>query len=517
MPPNLQLFLAHAQEDKAAVRKLYAKLQAAGFKPWLDEHDLLPGQKWRDEIPKAIRASDVFIACLSPTAVEKAGYFQKELRMALVTYSERPANKIFIIPLKLMDCQAPPIHIPELGVTYTDFQWGELWKEGGFERLVKSLLTLSGVQHPESAGELAAKPHPCMGSEIILYSHFAIVDPVIMSSLGLLYDRVIHPLADWAESDNEWARQLASHCPAIQTLTKVISPLRDGDVPLCRPLTAIDSCLASGSREGCWIRFNEYVDKYRLDWNAIARKTTLDEAFSHLHSFITQTLVAEKSIEYRPVVFCWETDAGVHGNAIVEKLATLFDLALRDFAVGSVCVSPQHFQQVRKIVADCPAREQYRSQLFNFAQKTLNEMKAESDLTEKKAIVRKNLQELKASYEQWLGMLKLLEHSGLVRISDHADLNMVQVAKSIVTFKKFSVKGTLLGLLGVGLQAQHQSLAATLFSNEDLRAVVGHVTWQHHLLSFSARTKEMIVSEAASRSTPAVGGADLSEEGRGGA
>jgi hypothetical protein len=39
-----QIFLCHANEDKAHVREVYHRLCAIdGFEPWLDEEDLLPG------------------------------------------------------------------------------------------------------------------------------------------------------------------------------------------------------------------------------------------------------------------------------------------------------------------------------------------------------------------------------------------------------------------------------------------------------------------------------------------
>jgi hypothetical protein len=48
---------------------LYNRLKQAGYKPWLHKKDLIPGQIWRDEIPKAIKASQIFLACLSPMAL----------------------------------------------------------------------------------------------------------------------------------------------------------------------------------------------------------------------------------------------------------------------------------------------------------------------------------------------------------------------------------------------------------------------------------------------------------------
>jgi TIR domain len=62
------IFLCHASEDKAQVREVYHRLRAIeGFKPWLDEKDLLPGQEWAREIPRALQASD-FISMIRPKA-----------------------------------------------------------------------------------------------------------------------------------------------------------------------------------------------------------------------------------------------------------------------------------------------------------------------------------------------------------------------------------------------------------------------------------------------------------------
>ena len=54
-----RIFLCPAREDKAQVREVYHRLRAIDeFDPWLDEEDLLPGQEWAREIPRALQASD---------------------------------------------------------------------------------------------------------------------------------------------------------------------------------------------------------------------------------------------------------------------------------------------------------------------------------------------------------------------------------------------------------------------------------------------------------------------------
>ena len=135
----INIFLAHASEDKEAVTHLYQCLKERGFEPWLDKVDLLPGQNWRAEIPKAIKASDVFLACLSKESVAKQGYIQREFRMALQKMGDMPPGKIYLIPVRLDDCQIPELRQEEYGINLADYQWVDLFESDGLDRLVKSI------------------------------------------------------------------------------------------------------------------------------------------------------------------------------------------------------------------------------------------------------------------------------------------------------------------------------------------------------------------------------------------
>lgn len=105
---KLRVFLCHASQDKPLVRDLYRRLGAEPWvEPWLDEERLLPGQDWDLEIEKAVEASDVVIVCLSARSVTKEGYVQKELRKVLDVALEKPEETIFIIPLRLDECELP--------------------------------------------------------------------------------------------------------------------------------------------------------------------------------------------------------------------------------------------------------------------------------------------------------------------------------------------------------------------------------------------------------------------------
>jgi formylglycine-generating enzyme required for sulfatase activity len=128
---QLKVFLCHAHEDKAAVRDLYHRLRDQGVAPWFDEADLLPGQDWELEIRKAVRASDAIIVCLSRRSVTKEGFVQKEIRFALDVADEKPPGTIFLIPLRLEDCDVPEeLH---------DWQWEDLYEQRGFGKLMRSL------------------------------------------------------------------------------------------------------------------------------------------------------------------------------------------------------------------------------------------------------------------------------------------------------------------------------------------------------------------------------------------
>jgi hypothetical protein len=127
----LTVFLCHSSGDKAAVRKLYSRLEADGLKPWLDEEDLLPGQDWQVEIRNAVRACDKIIVCLSPAAVNKEGFIHTEIEYALNIAERKPEGTVFIIPAKPEECSVPE--------RLRKWQWVNLFEGKGYERLLRSL------------------------------------------------------------------------------------------------------------------------------------------------------------------------------------------------------------------------------------------------------------------------------------------------------------------------------------------------------------------------------------------
>jgi hypothetical protein len=81
------------------------------------------------EIQKALRASDVVVLCFSKLSVAKEGYVQREFKQAMKYAEEKPEGMIYVIPIRLDDCE-PPQFIRE-------YQWVDY--PAGYPRLYKAL------------------------------------------------------------------------------------------------------------------------------------------------------------------------------------------------------------------------------------------------------------------------------------------------------------------------------------------------------------------------------------------
>jgi hypothetical protein len=134
---RLKVFISYARRDQAKAHELYKRLTDDGLEVWIDKASLLPGQDWELEIRKFIRQADVFIVCLSKK-FNKAGFRQKEVRLALDVASEKTEGEIFIIPVRLEKCD----NLESL----TKWSWFDYFDtedkpaEHGYQDLINSLL-----------------------------------------------------------------------------------------------------------------------------------------------------------------------------------------------------------------------------------------------------------------------------------------------------------------------------------------------------------------------------------------
>jgi len=163
----VRAFLCHASADKPMVRALYWRLRRHGFDPWLDEENLVPGQDWQLEISKAVRSADVVLVCLSRLSVNKQGFVRKEIKFALDAADEKPEGAVFIIPVRLEDCEVPE--------RLKRWQWVNPFEREGYNKLLRalSLQATGSAEMVVAPLRLAAEIRPALEhpNVFISYSH----------------------------------------------------------------------------------------------------------------------------------------------------------------------------------------------------------------------------------------------------------------------------------------------------------------------------------------------------------
>ena len=157
------VFLSYARLDKELVEKLYEQLSAAGFSPWMDIHNILPGEQWEASIRRAIRNAHFILVCLSANSVNRRGVIQKEIGYALEIQQEMLQSDIYLIPVLLERCDLPD-HL----AGYQAVNWFEA---DGREKLLTALR--EGLDRRRELG--APKPAPPLSNPF--YSAGRVTDP----------------------------------------------------------------------------------------------------------------------------------------------------------------------------------------------------------------------------------------------------------------------------------------------------------------------------------------------------
>jgi predicted aspartyl protease len=140
-----EVFISYAREDLEIASRLYKDFKEIGLNPWFDQISLLPGQKWKIEIKKAIKNSRYFLALLSSQSVTKRGYVQKELREALDVLDEFTDEEIYLIPVRTEICQPKHEKLHEL-------QWVDIFPsyENGYKKILAAMeLPIEGLPKEE--------------------------------------------------------------------------------------------------------------------------------------------------------------------------------------------------------------------------------------------------------------------------------------------------------------------------------------------------------------------------------
>ena len=131
MESHYKVFISYAREDKKVADTLYLKLSIAGYEPFLDTKNILPGEDWANRIEKAINKSVFFLLLLSTNSINKRGFLQKEIRQALEMWNKMLDDDIYLIPVRIEECDVPD--------KLARFQWVDLFQPIGYEKLFAAL------------------------------------------------------------------------------------------------------------------------------------------------------------------------------------------------------------------------------------------------------------------------------------------------------------------------------------------------------------------------------------------
>lgn len=132
------IFLIHAHGDREAVHKLYQRMVRDGLHAWLDVERLQPGQDWRNEIRNALLQCDAVIVCLSNRFNAQQGYRHEELKLALEKAKWIPEDDVFVIPVRLEECDMPESlrHLHRV----------DLFEKSGYKKLIRALRQEAGLK-----------------------------------------------------------------------------------------------------------------------------------------------------------------------------------------------------------------------------------------------------------------------------------------------------------------------------------------------------------------------------------
>lgn len=138
------IFLSYCHDNAKQIAKLRDAMIAAGEPVWWDQ-DILPGQDWKLAIRQAMKQSYAVVLCLSgETESRTTSGIYPEAADAIDAYRQYAPGSVFLIPVRLSECEIPPIEIDATRsldrLQYVDLFPKSKWDDG-IRRLVQAIRT----------------------------------------------------------------------------------------------------------------------------------------------------------------------------------------------------------------------------------------------------------------------------------------------------------------------------------------------------------------------------------------
>jgi hypothetical protein len=126
------IFCSYASPDKSRIVPYVDGLEDRNFDVWVDFRKLKAGQDWDREIKRALSKAVIIIAFVSSNSINRRGYVQRELKLALDKYNEKLSGDIYLIPVLLDEEIGVPDDIQHL-------QCVKVWETAAVEQIDEAI------------------------------------------------------------------------------------------------------------------------------------------------------------------------------------------------------------------------------------------------------------------------------------------------------------------------------------------------------------------------------------------
>src|SRR5678816_3623300 len=163
-----KIFFSYARADSQFVLELANDLRSAGVNIWIDQQDILPGERWDNAIQKALTTAPCLLVVLSPASVASQSVMD-EVAYAL-QFNKR------VVPVLYQRCDIP-FRIQRL--QYIDFTDSN---EEGLRQLLRALKVSLPSQSERTPGVTRSKR-----GILVIRLTYAIVAGLLVAVIGISY------------------------------------------------------------------------------------------------------------------------------------------------------------------------------------------------------------------------------------------------------------------------------------------------------------------------------------------